>query len=103
MSFAHFDADLHSSTACALDWITPLLEPGALLLFDEFCGEDAAEERAFLEWSERTGVRTSLLTMFGREPSGTARPPTDVHCSRSWAAPNSARHHPCRRCGCADG
>jgi hypothetical protein len=70
VSFAHFDADLHSSTACALDWVTPLLEPGALLLFDEFCGEDPAEERAFLEWSERAGVRTSLLAMFGREPSG---------------------------------
>jgi hypothetical protein len=44
-SLAHFDPDLHSSTACALAWLTPLLQPGSLLLFDEFLGEDPAEER----------------------------------------------------------
>ena len=70
VSLAHFDADLHSSTACALDWVTPLLQPGSLLLFDEFLGEDPAEERAFLEWSQRTGVKTAMLAMFGREPAG---------------------------------
>lgn len=70
VSLAHFDADLHSSTACALDWVTPLLQPGSLLLFDEFLGEDPAEERAFLEWSQRTGVSTAMLAMFGREPAG---------------------------------
>jgi hypothetical protein len=70
VSLAHFDADLHSSTACALNWVTPLLQPGSLLLFDEFAGEDPAEERAFLEWSQRTGVKTAMLAMFGREPAG---------------------------------
>lgn len=70
ISFAHFDADLYSSTLCALDWITPLVQPGTVLLFDEFCGEEPAEERAFLEWTSRTGTRTALLAMFGREPSG---------------------------------
>lgn len=70
VSLAHFDADLHSSTACALDWLTPLLQPGSLLLFDEFLGEDPAEERAFLEWAQRTGIRTAMLAMFGREPAG---------------------------------
>jgi hypothetical protein len=70
VSLAHFDADLHASTACALDWVTPLLQPGSLLLFDEFLGEDPAEERAFVEWSERTEVKTAMLAMFGREPAG---------------------------------
>jgi hypothetical protein len=70
VSLAHFDADLYSSTACALDWVTPLLQPGSLLLFDEFLGEDPAEERAFLDWSERTGTRTAMLALFGREPAG---------------------------------
>jgi predicted O-methyltransferase YrrM len=70
VSLAHFDADLYSSTVTALDWVTPLLQPGSLLLFDEFCGEDPAEERAFLEWSEKSGVRTAMLAVFNREPSG---------------------------------
>lgn len=70
VSLAHFDADLHSSTALALDWLRPLLQPGSLLVFDEFIGEDPAEERAFLEWSKRTGVATAMLAMFGREPAG---------------------------------
>jgi predicted O-methyltransferase YrrM len=70
VSLAHFDADLHASTTCALDWVTPLLQPGSLLLFDEFLGEDPAEERALLEWERRTGTRTAMLALFGREPAG---------------------------------
>ena len=70
VSLAHFDADLYASTASALAWLTPLLGPGSLLLFDELFGEDPAEERAFTEWTARTGVRTALIALFGREPSG---------------------------------
>lgn len=70
VSLAHLDADLYSSTVTALNWLTPLLQPGSLLLFDEFCGEDPAEERAFMEWSATSGVQTAMLAMFGREPSG---------------------------------
>jgi predicted O-methyltransferase YrrM len=70
VSLAHFDADLESSTGRALDWLTPLLQPGSVLVFDEFLGEEPGEERAFLEWSRRTGVRTAMLAMFGREPAG---------------------------------
>jgi predicted O-methyltransferase YrrM len=70
VSLVHLDADLESATTCALDWVTPLLSDGCLLLFDEFTGEDPAEYRAFLEWSERTGVRATLVAVFGREPSG---------------------------------
>jgi predicted O-methyltransferase YrrM len=70
VSLAHLDADLHSSTACALEWLTPLLHAGSLLLFDEFFGEDPAEERAFVEWTDRTGTQTALIALLGREPSG---------------------------------
>ncbi|GLW11995.1 hypothetical protein Misp01_71230 [Microtetraspora sp. NBRC 13810] len=70
VSFAHLDADLESATTCALDWLTPLLGGGSLLLFDEFFGEDPAECRSFVDWTERTGIRTALVAVFGREPSG---------------------------------
>jgi hypothetical protein len=70
VSLAHFDADLYESTSCALRWLTPLLGPGSLLLFDEFLGEDPAECRAFLEWSQQTGTASMLLGWFSRPPSG---------------------------------
>jgi predicted O-methyltransferase YrrM len=70
VSLAHIDADLYSSTVTVLKWLTPLLRPGSLLLFDEFVGEDPAEARAFVEWTQETGVQTMLLAYFGREPSG---------------------------------
>lgn len=70
VSLAHFDADLYESTRCALDWLTPLVGAGTLLLFDEFAGEDPAEARAFSEWCQATGVRAVLLALFGRGPSG---------------------------------
>lgn len=70
VSFAHLDADLYSSTVTALNWLTPLLRPGSVLLFDEFVGEDPAEARALLEWREQSGIKLALLALFGREPSG---------------------------------
>lgn len=70
VSFASFDADLYSSTTCALRWITPLLHPGSLLLFDEFLGENESEKRAFEDWSKESGVRTIKIAELEREPSG---------------------------------
>lgn len=70
VAFASLDADLYSSTACALKWLTPLLGSGSLLLFDEFLGEKESEKRAFEDWSRETGLRTVRIAEFVREPSG---------------------------------
>jgi len=70
VAFASLDADLYSSTLCALRWLTPLLSSGSLLLFDEFLGEKESEKRAFEEWSIETGIKTIMIAEFVREPSG---------------------------------
>jgi hypothetical protein len=70
VSLASLDADLYSSTMCALTWLTPLLGTGSLLLFDEFLGEQESEKRAFEDWAQKTGTQTVLVAEFLREPSG---------------------------------
>jgi methyltransferase family protein len=70
IALASLDADLYSSTLCALNWLTPLLATGSLLLFDEFLGEKESEKRAFETWSAETGIRTIKVAEFLREPSG---------------------------------
>jgi predicted O-methyltransferase YrrM len=70
ISLAHLDADLYGSTLTALNWLTPLLHSGSVLVFDELIGNEPAEARALLEWQRETGVQLALLALFGREPSG---------------------------------
>ncbi|MGD0731137.1 MAG: TylF/MycF/NovP-related O-methyltransferase [Terracidiphilus sp.] len=70
VALASLDADLYSSTLCALNWLTPLLGTGSLLLFDEFLGEKESEKRAFEEWSEKTSICTIKIAEFVRNPSG---------------------------------
>lgn len=70
VSLASLDADLYSSTLCALRWLTPLLHTGSLLLFDEFLGEEESEKRAFEAWSHETGMGTIQIAEFLRDPSG---------------------------------
>jgi hypothetical protein len=70
IAFAHFDADLHSSTACALSFVTSMLVTGSLLLFDEFNADDGAERRAFEEWRKARSIETELVAEFTRPPSG---------------------------------
>jgi hypothetical protein len=70
VAFAHLDADLYSSTLCALRWLTPLLGTGSLLLFDEFVGGGMSEARAFDEWRAESGVEVVRIAEFDRDPSG---------------------------------
>ncbi len=70
ISFAHLDADVYGSTMSALNWLTPLLHSGSVLLFDQLIGDEPAEAQAMLDWQRETGVELALLGLFGREPSG---------------------------------
>jgi hypothetical protein len=70
VAFAHLDADLYSSTLCALRFLTPLLDTGSILLFDEFLGGQQAEKRAFDEWRAHTDIEAILIADFARGPSG---------------------------------
>lgn len=70
VAFAHLDADLHSSTLCALRWLTPMLNTGSILLFDEFIGGGRAEARAFEQWHAETGLKLIRIAEFDRDPSG---------------------------------
>lgn len=71
VALAFLDADLHSSTLCALRWLTPLLDTGSLLLFDQYVGESGTgERRAHEDWLLETGLRTVPVAEFLRETSG---------------------------------
>jgi predicted O-methyltransferase YrrM len=70
VALASLDADLESSTTRALRWLTPLLDRGSLLLFDEFDGDGGAERRAYERWSEETGVHTVKVAEFARDTAG---------------------------------
>jgi len=75
VALASLDADLYSSTLCALQWLTPLLRTGSLLLFDEYTGESKSEKRAHVDWLEESGVSTVLLAHLLRDPSGLGSTP----------------------------
>jgi hypothetical protein len=69
VAFAHLDADLYSSTLCALRWLTPLLNTGSILQFDEFIGGNCAESRAFEEWRIESGLRLIRIAEVDRDPA----------------------------------
>jgi hypothetical protein len=56
----NFDADLYSSTIFVLDAMERAIVPGTYIYFDEF-NHRFHEMRAFNEFTERTGMRCSLL------------------------------------------
>jgi hypothetical protein len=70
VAFAHLDADLYTSTACALNFLTPLLNSGSLLLFDQYTSGGGQEKRAFEEWLQKTRINTLPIAEFARDPSG---------------------------------
>ena len=77
VALASLDADLFSSTLCALTWLTPLLGKGSLLLFDEYLGGENAEKRAHEQWQQATGVHTEEVARFAREPAGFGETPDE--------------------------
>jgi hypothetical protein len=71
VALASFDADLYSSTLCALRWLTPLLDTGSLLLFDQYlAGGGAQERRAHEDWLRESELHTVRIAEFIRPPSG---------------------------------
>lgn len=63
----HLDADLYSSTLCALMAIAPFLKPGDILLFDEF-GDYMDEFRALNDAADAYNLR---YTAFAHTPEWT--------------------------------
>ncbi|MBO3760042.1 TylF/MycF/NovP-related O-methyltransferase [Ciceribacter sp. L1K22] len=63
-AFVHVDCDLYSSTVPVLEFITPLLQPGTVLSFDDWYCENAdprrGEQRAFNEWRKKSGKKFRL-------------------------------------------
>jgi O-methyltransferase len=64
------DCDLYSSTCAVLEFITPYLQYGTLLLFDDWfafrADPNAGEQRAFREWLERNPRLSAVeLVRFG--------------------------------------
>tara|TARA_B100000965_G_C19574232_1_gene750566 strand:- start:1325 stop:2098 length:774 start_codon:yes stop_codon:yes gene_type:complete len=57
IGIAHIDVDLYSSTVKVLEFITPLLVPGSVILFDDwYCfpaSSDMGERKAFNEFLEK--------------------------------------------------
>ncbi len=72
VAFAHLDADLYTSTTCALNFLTPLLNSGSLLLFDQYTAGGGQEQRAFEHWREGNAIQTLAVAEFARDPSGGA-------------------------------
>ena len=57
-SFIHIDCDLYSSTRTVLDHLEDMLQPGCIIIFDEYfnyAGWAEQEYKAFSEFATRTG------------------------------------------------
>lgn len=68
IAFLHVDADLYASTKTVLDLVGDRLQPGAVVLFDEFFNYpnwQQHEYRAFTEFIARTGRTFSFLGYTG--------------------------------------
>src|SRR5260370_24508215 len=61
VSLAHFDADLYSSTACALEWMTPLLHGGILSVSRRALARGAPPSRPLTPGARPAGPRAPAL------------------------------------------
>lgn len=64
VDFLHVDGDLYSSAKTVLDLVGPRLQPGSVIVFDEFfnyAGWRDHEFKAWLEYVERTGTEFEYL------------------------------------------
>jgi predicted O-methyltransferase YrrM len=60
VAFLHLDADLYSSTVTVLEHVGPRLEPGSVIVFDEYFnypGWEQHEHRAWQEFVAKTGIK----------------------------------------------
>jgi O-methyltransferase len=61
-AIVHIDCDLYESARLVLDFVTPLLVDGSVLIFDDWfqfrCRPDMGERRALVEWSRAHGEIT---------------------------------------------
>jgi hypothetical protein len=70
ITLVHFDADLYSSTAFALEHVTPYLGEKCMFIFDEYVnypGWEEHEHLAFREW--RNTYPNFITTSVSRVPS----------------------------------
>ncbi len=71
VSVAYFDVDLYESTKQALDFITPMLQNGSVLVFDDWyrhkCLPDHGVQRACNEWlAENQGIKLAIVHRYRR-------------------------------------
>jgi hypothetical protein len=78
----NLDCDLYSSTRCVLEWLTPRLQPGDLVYFDDLFNRDH-QWRALREWLDGAGrvavpvamARWGHHLLFEVSPSSAPPPP----------------------------
>lgn len=63
--FAHIDCDLYSSTVTVLAALRPHLQPGAILLFDDFLGFGGAREHEYRAWTEFVAAHAIAFDYIG--------------------------------------
>jgi hypothetical protein len=72
----HIDCDLYASARLALDFVTPFLQDGTVLLFDDFYCYRAnprfGERRAFAEWAARNSAELAFTEYFRYSWAGCA-------------------------------
>jgi hypothetical protein len=70
VAFLHVDCDLYSSAKTVLDLVGPRLQPGSVVVFDEFFnypGWRQHEFRAWQEYVERTGIHFEYVGYSGAD------------------------------------